>query len=238
MKPTPEQIAAFADGELDDYERMVVEAAIAADPALARQVAAHRALRERLDRHFSPVAGEPVPHRLTALLSEPPPGVIDLAAARRGRQGLSRWTWIAGPALAASLVLVITFAMRGEQQPGYADRQLASVLESQLAAGQPANAPVRILLSFRDAVGAYCRAFAGQADSGIACRDGTGWKLRAKAGATRRNQSEYRQAGSDAEIMQTAQDLATGPALGGDEERAARDTGWRPKPTVRGRSGW
>lgn len=229
MTPTPEQIAAFADGQLDDAERAAIEAAIAADPELARQVASHRALRQKLGAHFAPIAESPVPDHLAALLRPQPAPVIDLAAERARRRLLPRWTWLAGPALAASLAIVVTLATGSDPLPGYADQQLASTLDSQLVADQPADAPTRVLLSFRDAAGSYCRAFAGQSGTGIACRDETGWKLRATAADASRSASEYRQAGSATAIMQEAQDLAVGAALDSDAERAARDAEWRPE---------
>ncbi|MFA7585910.1 MAG: anti-sigma factor [Novosphingobium sp.] len=228
MKPTPEQIAAFADGELGERERMAVETAIAADPALARQVAAHRALRQRLGSHFAPITDEVVPDHLTALLAKPTAPVIDLSAERTRRRTLPRWTWIAGPALAASLALMVMWTTQADQRPGLVGEQLASALDNQLVAEQPADAPIRVLLSFRDAKGTYCRAFAGRTESGIACRDEAGWTLRAGAGGSQASAGEYRQAGSEAEIMQAAQDLAAEPALDDAGERTARQRGWRP----------
>lgn len=227
MTPTPEQIAAYADGQLDEAQRAAVEAAIAVDPALQRQVAAHRALRNRLAGHFAPITDQPVPDRLAALLQQPAAEVVDLAAVRARRSGMPRWIWAAAPALAASLVLAVMVTNRGGPAAGYADARLAAALDNQLAAEQPAGAPVRVLLSFRDKAGTYCRAYSGQTASGIACRDSEGWKLRTLGMGPAGSAGEYRQAGSDAAIMQAAQAMAAGPALDAGEERAARSGGWR-----------
>lgn len=226
MKPTAEQFAAFVDGQLEGAEQAAVEAAIAADPALQKQVAAHRALRDQLVLHYAPVAAGPVPDRLAALLKQPDADVVDLAQVRARRRGLPRWVWIASPALAASLVLAVMLRAPGSSGPGYVDAQIAAALDSQLVAEQPANAPVRVLLSFRDQTGIYCRAFTGRAQSGIACRDASGWKLRTSDSASDRSASEYRQAGSEAEIMEAAQEISAGSALDAQEERAARDREW------------
>lgn len=226
MKPTVEQVAAFADGQLEGAEQAAVEAAIAADPALQKQVAAHRALRDQLVLHYAPVAAGPVPDRLAALLKQPDAEVVDLAQVRARRRGLPRWVWIASPALAASLVLAVILRAPGSSGPGYIDAQIAAALDSQLVAEQPANAPVRALLGFRDQSGAYCRAFAGRAQSGIACRDASGWKLRTSGSASDRSASEYRQAGSETEIMQAAQEISAGSALDAQQERAARNREW------------
>ena len=106
MSVTREQIAAYADGELTGAELAEVEAALAADPALAEQVERHRELKKRLGAHFAPFAEQPVPERLTTLLQTgaESAGVVSFAAERR-RRGLApmvrRWAPIAGPALAA-----------------------------------------------------------------------------------------------------------------------------------------
>lgn len=227
MMPTAEQIAAFADGQLDGAERDAVAAAVAADPALQQQVDAHRALRARLAGHFAPVAAQPVPDRLAALLAQPEPQVIDLAAARAKRRGAPRWVWIASPALAASLALAVLLT-RPDDRAGadLAGPQIAAALSDQLVSEQSADAPVRVLLSFRDQSGTLCRAFTGAEQSGIACREGESWKLRTTASGSQQSGTAYRQAGSDAEVMQAAQAMAVGPALDADAERAARDAGW------------
>ncbi|MFM2371163.1 MAG: hypothetical protein RIS85_885 [Pseudomonadota bacterium] len=231
MKPTPEQIAAFADGELDGMEQTGIEAAIAADPALQQQIDAHRALRARLGSHFAGIAAEPVPDRLAALLVPQEAHVVDFAEAKARRRGMPGWTWAAVSALAASMVLAVTLTTRDgpENAPGtgYADQQLAAALEGQLVADQPSEAPVRVLLSFRDSGGGYCRAFTAQAASGIACRDADGWKLRTTGAKGEPLQTEYRQAGSAAEIMAAAQSMASGPALDAEAERLAKTRGWQ-----------
>ena len=228
MNVTREELAAFADGELDPAREAEVAAAVMADPALEAQVRAHRALRERLGTHFTPVFEAPVPERLASLL-RPEPQVIDFATARDKRERartLPRWTWFAGPALAASLALAV-FMPRGAGD-GYASGDLAEALEGQLVAAQAADAPTRILLSFRDEDGAYCRAFADEAQSGIACRDGAGWRLIEEAAGAGAQDSEYRMAGTPAaEVLERAQAMAAGPALDAAEEQAAKARGWR-----------
>ena len=76
-----ETLAAYAEGQLDGAERLRVEAAIAADPALADEVAAHRALGERLRAHFAPIMDLPVPDRLRDAV-RPSAEVIDLRTIR------------------------------------------------------------------------------------------------------------------------------------------------------------
>lgn len=228
MSATREELAAFADGELDAAREAEVAAAVAADPTLEAQVRAHRALKERLAAHFATIMDAPLPEALTAAL-RPEPQVIDFTAAREQRErarSLPRWTWFAAPALAASLALAV-FLPRGADD-GYASGALAETLEGQLVATQSADAPTRILLSFRDEAGAYCRAFAGEAQSGIACRDGEGWKLRFEGEGATGQGSDYRMAGSAAAaVLERAQLLAKGPALDATGEQTAKARGWR-----------
>ena len=51
MKVTPEDIAAFADGELSGDREAEIAAAVAADPALAEQVERHKAMKSMLGAH-------------------------------------------------------------------------------------------------------------------------------------------------------------------------------------------
>lgn len=228
MSVTAEELAAFADGELDPVREAQVAAAVAADPAVAEQVRAHHALKARLAGHFAPIMQAPLPERMTALLQPAPAEIVDFAAAREKRERsrtLPRWTWFAAPALAASLALAVFFP-RG---PGddYAQGPLADALEGQLVATQ-GDAPTRVLLSFRDADGTYCRAFAGEAQSGIACRDDDGWRLAFKGAGAAAQGGEYRMAGADAaEVLDQAQAMARGPALAAEQESAAKARGWR-----------
>lgn len=225
MTVTREDLAAFADGELDPARAAEVVAAVAADPALGAQVRAHQALKARLGAHFAPITDAPVPDRLSVLLKPEPAKVVSLDQVRKKRQPApARWTWFAAPALAASLALAV-FWPRGA---GHIAGPIATVLENQLVASQAADADPRVLLSFRNAEGDYCRAFAGSASSGIACRDNEGWVLTENIAASVTQTGEYRQAGNPAAgIMERAQAMAAGPALDARQEQAAKTRGWR-----------
>lgn len=230
MSITPEELAAFADGELPEPRRSEVAAAVEADPALAGQVMAHRALKDRLAAHFAPILDAPLPESLTAPLGGAESKVADFTAAkqRRAARGIPRWGWILAPALAASLALAVFLPRGGEVPEGYAGPQLAAALDEQLAANRAGNAGTRILVSFRDRSGVYCRAFSGDAQSGIACRDATGWRLDMSGAGAAPQHGDYRMAGSDsASILARAQEMAAGPALTAEEEVAARASGWR-----------
>jgi hypothetical protein len=225
MSVTREELAAFADGELPEPRRSEVAVAVAADAALAEQLERHRALKERLAAHFAPILDQPVPEGLIAPLGGGEPKVTDFTAARQRKaaRGIPRRGWIVGSALAASLALAVLLP-RGE---GYAGPRLAEVLDGQLVATQASDAPTRILLSFQNSDDQFCRAFAGEAQSGIACKDASGWRLRATVAGAAAQTGDYRTAGSaSVELMAKAQAMAVGPALTAEEERAARAQHW------------
>lgn len=233
MTVTREQISAYADGELGGAELADVEAAIAADPALAAQVEKHRALKEKLGAHFAPILDQPVPDSLTALLQPKAENaeVVSFAAERQKR-GLvpmvRRWAPIAGPAIAASLLLAVWQPWRvGDVPEGYAQGELATALDTQLIATQGLEVEPRILLTFRDRAGQFCRVYRKAETGGIACHDETGWKIKRELGVGLAQTTEYRQAGSDTVILAAAQEMSAGEALDAVEEAQAMEKGWR-----------
>lgn len=235
MTVTPEIIAAFADGELDGDDKLRVEAAIAADPELAGQVERHRKLKTMLAARYAPIAAAPVPDRLSALIEQSPkpaPGsgeVVSLAEvrARRGMpRMIRRWMPVAGPAIAASLVLALWQPWQGNERAGYASAELASMLENRLVADQPANALPRILLSFAASDGRMCRAWRGASDGGIACRYRDGWKIDQRFSLDGARAGEYRQASSEGDILAAAQEMSASDALDASEEQRAMADGW------------
>ncbi|MBS7670157.1 anti-sigma factor family protein [Croceicoccus gelatinilyticus] len=228
MTPTKEELAAFADGQIEGERQEEIAALVAGDPALAAEVARHHALRQKLAAHYAPILEQDLPEAMLAPLKAGEPGVVDMAMARQERamkRKAPRWGWIAGP-LAAAAALAIVFLPGGKDLPdGYAQGQLASALDTQLVSDGAADG-TRVLLSFEDEAGRYCRAFSAGDTGGIACRDSTGWKLEADGDAGEAQATQYRQAGSDADLMARAQDMASGPALDSEGERAARERGW------------
>jgi hypothetical protein len=242
MTIDPETLAAYADGELSAADAAKIEEAIASQPDLAKQVAAHRALRAQLSAHFDPILDAPVPDRLTDLLKPRESAeVIDLAAVRRAREEeqpavkAPRMRWAMGGALAASLALglvvgrvaIPTGPVASENGHLVARGELASALTTQLASAQDGK-DVRILLSFEAKDGRYCRGYEQGATAGIACREGGEWQLvRTQSGVRAKSQGPYAQASSQAsEIMTVAQDMAAGNALDQAAERAALKGGW------------
>jgi anti-sigma factor RsiW len=242
MIVTPEDIAAYIDDEVDDAARTRITLAALGDPALADRIAAERALRDRLRAHFAPVQDEAVPADWIATIRaattpqviESAPQVIDLAAARARRQ-VPRWGWNAGAgvAIAASLLIGVMIGGRGHvpfvagQGTLLASGDLARVLDHQLASAQ-ADAPTRILGTFRRQDGGLCRVFSGATASGIACHAADGWQMQRVLPGAAAQDGTYRQAGSEqADLMAEAQDMAAGDPLNAAQESAAQKAGWR-----------
>jgi hypothetical protein len=233
-----ETLMAYADGELDGAARAAVEAAMAADAALAERVARHRELRRRLHAAFEPVLAEPVPERLLATRAAGSAGnVISLKM-----RAAPRWSWPQWGAIAASLVIGglsgAVLLRRGEGGPivavsgqMLAGGVLASALSSQLASAQPPDAPVQIGVSFRTRDGAYCRTFVlqdGHALAGLACHEHGSWQLQVLAQGESGRGGVYRPAGSSVPpaVARTLDALIAGEPLDAAAEAAARARNW------------
>lgn len=230
-----ETLMAYADGELDEARRSHIAADIAQDPALARRVEQHRALRTRIEGAYSSVADEPVPDHLRHAARGRRGNLVPFAA-RGARPDTPRWRVREWAAMAASLVVggVLGWqlmATRGgdiRTQGGalVASGELAKALDSQLASEQPDEAPVRIGLSFKSNEGGYCRSFASSNASaaGLACRRGEQWEILATEEA--RLDDGLRQAASPA-VMQAIEARRAGEVLDVAAEKSARDAGWK-----------
>lgn len=230
MSFAPDMIAAFVDGELDDLTARRIEREAANDAVLAAEIERHRALKARLAAHYAPVTKEPVPDRLRALLAGS--AVVDTSLADRRTTRDLRFAPMHWAAVAASLLLGLSIGMQpwrpaapitADQQGVFAAGALAMTLDKQLAASQPADAAVRVGISFRDRAGHYCRSFESAAIDGIGCREGERWRLETIwRGQVR---GEFRQAGSG-EIARIASAMMDGDPLDARAEREARDAGW------------
>jgi negative regulator of sigma E activity len=239
MDVTREMLMAYADGELDELTARRVEKAIAEDPELAAQLEADEALRAKLRSHLEPAAEEDIPEAWMAMIAEAAEEdrkVVSLADVREKRQARGVPRWGAGVAIAASLALGVMLGTQVSsggsslvEKDGMllASAGLEQALDRQLASAQEGE-EVRILASFQRDGGDYCRAFAGTAHSGIACREAAGWRLQRLLPGAEAHSAQYRQAGSaEAELMAAAQDMAKGEPLDAAQEKAARDKGWQ-----------
>jgi anti-sigma factor ChrR (cupin superfamily) len=250
MTPDNEQLMAYVDGELDAEARARFERALAADPALARRVAAQRALRARLVAGLNPQLTEPVPERLLQTARTAPAGEAPVATLsswrERGRSApRTVRVWALPVALAASLLLAGVLAVALWRAPGAAgvalqDGQLvargpvAGALSTALVNSQAADATVQIGLSFRDHTGRLCRTFMvhAQGSAGIACRAGADWLIERVAVAPAEpgvgDGLRMAASGWPASIMSEVEQRIDGEALDAAGEERARARGWVP----------
>jgi hypothetical protein len=254
MTISDETLMAYADGELDAASRARVEAAMQEDPEIAKRVARHRALREAMRGAFSAVLNEPVPERLIkaarAPTAAPQDAVVDLSLAReasRRKKSAPRWQ---PAAMAACLLLGLGLGFlawhgpRALIQSGaggglIASAGLAEALSKQLSDDRTADRVAVTGLSFRNKSGDYCRTFSlsgTDASSGLACREGTDWKIKALAQSppAAGSSGNFRTAASEDSpaIRAAVENSIEGEPLDHAGEIAARQAGWRPRSSV------
>jgi hypothetical protein len=224
-----ETLMAFADGELDPLMKKRVERAMVADPELAERIAMHRALRLRVCTEYPLNAGrDPLsPDPLATMIAAS--GVVAMPV-----RSPPRWQWVTGlAALAACLILGIALGTQWQNGPAriaggtlVASGRLAEKLDTQLAS---ASGEPRMLVSFRNQAGDYCRVFTDNALEGIACKNDRNWKLVRTRSTKADAPFAYRQAGSpEGDLMADAQAMMKGDPLDENAEQNARAANWMP----------
>ena len=251
MSVSDETLMAYADGEVDEATRAIIEAAMRENPQVRRRIAEHRALRAAAQSAFTAVLDEPVPQRLIdaarGQTAAPPGGhVVDLAGARRAAAGQApgrRRSW--QPVAMAASVLVgvalgyvgwhsakplVTTGSSGELLAGAG---LAEALSNQLSEDRSPGLAAITGLSFRAKTGNYCRTFSltgSHGGSGLACHEGAGWtiKVLAQSPPAASNTSNFRPAASaDPPAVRAAvEESIDGEPLDRAGEIAARQGNW------------
>jgi hypothetical protein len=251
VKLSRDLLIAYVEGSLPPEDARAVAAEVAKDGALYAYVEEQKQLNARLGTVFAPRADATPPapssRPQTAELTsapEPAPKPKSAFAARFRFAWPDRLAahWVPAVATAAGIALGVMLAgsfgmgsdIRAQGGRLTAQGDLARILTSQLAADQSDAAPVRVLASFVDKDGFFCRSFEtdgpGGALSGIACRDNGVWRIAALAAAERREATALRPAGLEtpASIRAAMGAAMVGEPLSAEAERAARAQGWRP----------
>jgi hypothetical protein len=241
-----ETLMAYVDGELDGSTREQVERAVAADPEVARRVAAHQRLNRELHAGFDPVLEEPVPAHLVSLVRGAHTGSKPAQLLPFRDKPVRQRAWVRWSSLAASFVLGALawhFASRmnsaapitANHGEFIASGALEQALNAQLAADQAPAGAVQMGVSFRSRQGSFCRTFRlrDTADAaGLACRESGGWTVQVLVhDAPAAAQGEYRQAASALPdtVLRAVEDSIAGEPLDSADEAAARAGGWLPK---------
>jgi hypothetical protein len=234
---------ALVDGELTPAEEARLLAQIAKDPALGAYVEEQKKLRADLHAEFSGVLAEALPSRLEHAVLRTPMNRAEPARSREFSlfpKGRGWAPWLAGSAMTAGVALGFLLApafnpapIGSENGTLIARGALAEVLTAQLAGEQENAAPTRIGMSFRSNDGALCRTFiteSGENDfAGIACREAEDWRLALLAPANAPPPGTFQQAGVQMPpiLRESAMAMMSGMPLDAEEERSARESGWR-----------
>jgi hypothetical protein len=246
------RIGAYLDGELSPADRQTFEAEMAADAALADDVARYRRNDASMRAALGAEGPESIDNELLAKLGLGNAEVVSLDAARRERSARTdvrfasksvarRWPWPAAGALAASLAVFLVFgnpqspapATDEEASPAFqvAMRDLPSASTASLRQGVTISP--RLTFVARD--GRYCREFAitgaGETQAGIACRTGSAWRVEAltKGDVVTPNEGELRTAGGEgnAALDATYRRLAASDPLDLASEKRLISDSWK-----------
>ena len=253
MNYDDEILMAYADGELDPAQRAAIAAAMEKDPALARRVEKHRALRAQVAGAFAGVLDQSVPQRLVAAANgeavagtpgrAPDRGKVLQFPSRGARAPGVGWGMREWGALAASVVLAVFVSWRvfapSEQNLIVASGgalvargELATALDRQLASDQRREEPVQIGVTFKSHDGNFCRSFTLPATrtAGLACRARGEWQVAATAVAEIPAGQVQQAAGAmpDA-VLAAIESRIAGEALDAAGEENAQLGGWDAK---------
>jgi anti-sigma factor RsiW len=240
-----ETLMAFADGELDDETSAAVEAALAADPALAERVAALAGARDSVRDLYAPLAEMPVPAALagrieamaaaarTAAAATPGPAPINLAERRAARSRMAMaWPLALAASVGAILAGPIGWLVRGESGPAdgvvvgaAVPPALGRALDTVPSGREIALAGtdrVRAIATFQDADGTLCREFEIDRDLAVvavACRAEDTWRVAFSVEAPLAD--GYAPASSIAALDAWMDAVSAGQPMSPDEEAAA-----------------
>jgi anti-sigma-K factor RskA len=253
MTINDEMLMAFADGELQGEANAQVEAAMRDDAQIAARVAAHRAMRQRLQAAFAAELSEPIPERLLSAVNRAPSlpqaTVTNLKDAResRARDAMikrPRTWWRPVAAIAASLLIGFGLGHGGFRQSDLimvqntsgamvASGQLAQALSRQLTHEQSSTSAVQIGMSFLAKSGDYCRTFSlsgGLSPAGLACHRGQEWQIKTLVQGAGEATGDYRTAASPIPpaILKAVEAQMADEPMDSAAESAARAKDWTP----------
>ena len=228
------------DGELSAEAGAAIDAAAAADPALAGRLDALRRLRT-LAREAVPIAPDPRDPALARLIAAAPrrspfaPLVETLRAAFQPRQA-PLWAGLAAACFVAGLSIGWLSGDSGsgggfavDRDGVIADAGLIRVLDRRLTADGADSEGRAVGLTFRDADQRWCRTFqSGDANvAGLACREADQWTLQALAPFSA-PAGDLRTAAADipAPVLAAVDAAIAGDTLDAAAEARARDAGW------------
>lgn len=217
--------------------------AVLDEPVPDRLIAAARGQSAAARGQSAAARGQPAAARADRAAQSP---VVDLSSVRElaGRNKAAAWRWQPA-AMAASLLLGVGLGFLAWHGSGgalfqsgaggglVAGAALGEALSTQLSDDRSGQRIAITGLSFRNKSGAYCRTFTltgTDASSGLACREGSDWRIKALAQAPRAaaNTGNFRTAASENSpaIRAAVESSIEGEPLDHAGEIAARQAGW------------
>lgn len=229
------------DGELPPRDAAAIDAAAAADPALAGRLEALRRVRT-LAREAVPIAPDPRDQALARLIAAAPrPSPLASRLVHRLGDAFAPrhaplWAGLAAVCFVAGLAIGWLggdgpgSGFTVDREGGLADTGLVRVLDHRLTADGADAGGRAVGLTFRDADNRWCRTFssAEAGVAGLACREADHWRLQALA-PFEAIPTGLRTAAADipAPVLAAVDASIAGDALDAAEEARARDAGWR-----------
>lgn len=223
VKITREELAAYDEGRLEGAELARVGLAIANDAGLRARLAAHRARTAQGLQQDNPVI------TLEARRPRAEQEIIRAATPGRAVSGtgpVATWRtvavrWFLAPVLIAGAVTTVLFNQPGMNMERAASPVLAGMLDSTLSTDPAGSDGARVPMTLRDHNGTICRVYLLGRESGLACREASGWRVRDRASPTITG-------GPSPHVMAAAHALSAGEPLDAAAERRARLEGWAP----------
>jgi hypothetical protein len=240
-----ERLNAYLDRQLPPNEVFVFEAELAANPALAKQLEALRAVDEALRAPLDAKLNEPIPERFLRVLQEPveqaaqqPAEILNFSEAKARRDAAqsstkpSLWTsWPARGAIAASLAvgLIAVTQLQPSQSKSEAIEVALNETSSGISVKLADGETLTPRLSFAARDGRYCREFDLAAETSIACRSGKGWRIEGsvKSNSNTNNDSFATATGSGQALDAIYARLGAGDPLDKTQERAVIARKWQ-----------
>jgi len=242
VKPTPEEVMGYADGQLDAGHTKRVEQALFLYPELRAAVEDHRRTRAAAHEDFEAMAAAPLSPglaRVAEMLAAPQRAVVHSMTSRRGsaRPPASVWAWPVAAA-ACLAVGVVSGTLVGGSDDGlvrWRDGPSAGTELTRVMEGAPSGAVsgnTVVVASFAVADGRHCRQFeiglkpGNVTADGVACRGERGWSvvvLAQRPGGA----GGYQAAGGGDLVAAAVAGLKPGPRMDVDAERALIGRGWK-----------
>lgn len=234
--PMDERLAAWIDGALSPEEAEAFEREMAADPELAARAREWKANDAFIAGALAPIADAPIDHDLLARM-----GLVGSVGATQSAPPLAandnpswwrRHSLPLGGAIAAGLAAVLLIGLPGGGEQADALSLALDITPSLQKARLADGREIEPTLTVRAADGRWCREFRTAEETGLACRDGKGWKLEGtakRAGPDSMGEVGLASGADGSALDGTYRRIGAGDPLGGAEEARLIKEKWKTR---------